>query len=115
MINVLYQSREFTPVERYIMTLSPKMVMVKNLEDGTILPVDGIMEYEDVDEQTGEVTAMVAILSGNVGYVAQSQTFKRSLKDIQACMGEGVPFEIEKISGETKSGRQFVNCALHIS
>lgn len=113
MINVLFSSREITPVERYLMTLSPKLHMIKDVPDGTIIQVDAFIEFEDVDDTTGDATNMISILSGKEGYVAQSATFKRSLKDINDCM-QGQSFSIEKLSGETKAGRAYVNCALAI-
>lgn len=111
MVKVIEQSREITPQERYFMTISPKLTMIKDVEDGTIIPVDVWIVFQDINEETGETSELVGILSGNKGYVAQSQTFKRSLKDIQDCMGSE-PFKIEKLSGKTKAGRPYVNCAL---
>lgn len=115
MINVTYTSREFSEVETYLMTIAPSIKSMKDVADGTSIAVAGIMSFEDVDEQTGEVDIITSIITPeNVVYAFQSATFKRSLSDIANIM-HGKPFSVIKTSGVTKGGRDFINCELDIT
>lgn len=115
MINVTYTSREFSEVETYLMTIAPSIKSMKDVADGTSIAVAGIMSFEDVDEQTGEVDIITSIITPeNVVYAFQSATFKRSLSDIANIM-HGKPFSVIKTSGVSKGGRDFINCELDIT
>ena len=115
MITITNTSKDFTEIEQYLMTLDQGITSVKDLPDGEIITVAGYLEFEDVKETTGEVVKVLSIITPeNTCYACQSQTFKRSLKDIANIM-HGNEFAIEKISGKTKAGRDYINCKLHIA
>lgn len=115
MVTVTNKSREFSEVEIYLMTVSPSMISVKTLEDGTKINVRGILEFEEVKEDTGEVVNIVSIIDDEKNvYSFQSKTFKCSLNDI-AMICKDKPFTIIKTSGKTKAGRDFINCILDVS
>lgn len=115
MINVTYTSREFSEVETYLMTIAPSIKPMKDVADGTSIAVAGIMNFEDVDEETGEKDNITSIITPeNVVYAFQSTTFKRSLRNIANVM-HGKPFSVIKTSGVTKAGRGFINCELDIT
>lgn len=114
MINVKETSKEFTPVEQYLMTVSPGIITVKDVEDNAKIEVAGYMIFEDVKDDSDEVTELLSILTtDNRAYCCQSKTFKRSFLDIAKIMGEN-KFSIIKISGQTKAGRDFINCILDV-
>ena len=48
MINIKNMSRDFTEVEQYLMTISPAIVSMKDVEDGTSITVAGILNFEDI-------------------------------------------------------------------
>lgn len=115
MVTITNKSREFSEVEIYLMTVSPAMISVKTLEDGTKINVRGILEFEEVKEDTGEVVNIVSIIDDEKDvYSFQSKTFKRSLNDI-AMICKDKAFTIIKTSGKTKAGRDFINCILDVS
>lgn len=115
MINIKTMSREFTDVEKYLMTISPAIISMKDVADGTQITVAGILYFEDVKENTGEAVEVMSIITpDNEVYSCQSATFKRSVNDIATIMGDKV-FPIIKTSGKTKSGRDFINCVLDTS
>lgn len=115
MITITNTSRDFTEVEQYLMTLDPGITSIKDLADGEVITVAGYLEFEDEKENTGEVVKVMSIITPeNTCYACQSQTFKRSVKDIATIM-HGKEFSIEKISGKTKAGRDYINCKLHIA
>ena len=115
MVTVTNKSREFSEVEIYLMTVSPSMISVKTLEDGTKINVRGILEFEEVKEDTGEVVNIVSIIDDEKNvYSFKSKTFKRTLNDI-AKICKDKPFTIIKTSGKTKAGRDFINCILDVS
>ena len=118
MINIIseqeYNDMEYNEIEKYLMTISPAIVSMKNLPDGEKIPVKKYMIFEDVKENTGEAVEILSILtSDNKVYSAQSKTFKRSFNDITAIVGDQ-PFTIIKTSGKTKAGRDFINCILDV-
>ena len=113
MINII-SNQEYNVIEKYLMTVSPSIVSMKNLPDGEKIAVKKYMIFQDVNENTGEAVEILSILTpDNKVYSAQSATVKRSFNDIVSIMGDK-PFTIIKISGKTKSNRDFINCILDI-
>ncbi len=107
-------SRELTKVERYMLTLSPEIKTIQDITDNTVIKVSAFAEFDDVDEDTGEISHLLGILdeSGD-SYVTKSATFKRSFNDIADIFADdNESFSIRKISGTTKAGRPYVNCVL---
>lgn len=113
MITIKNETRNFTKVEEYLLTIAPTIKAVKTLEDGDILNVAGYLEFVDVKEDGTTSELMSIITTDNKVYSTQSVTFKRSIKDIETVM-EGFPFTVKKISGQSKAGRKYVDCVLDI-
>lgn len=112
MIEIKTVSREFTEVEQYLMTIAPSIHSLKDIEDGTHITVDGILEFTDIKENTGEAGDIMSIITPDKQvYCCQSATFKRSIRDISNIM-KGKQFTVIKTSGVTKAGRDFINCVL---
>lgn len=112
MVEIKTVSREFTEVEQYLMTIAPSIQSVKDVEDGTHITVDGVLEFTDIKENTGESVDVMSIITPDKRvYSCQSATFKRSIRDISNIM-KGKQFTVIKTSGVTKSGRDFINCVL---
>ena len=111
MIKITEKSREFTKVEQYLMTVAPSIISMKDVEDGTKITVNGVMEFTDIKEDGSEIEIMSVITPDKAVYSCQSSTFKRSIHDIMAIM-DGEAFTVVKTSGETKGGRDFINCFL---
>lgn len=112
MIKVTNQTKEFTSIEKYLMTTAPTIKTVKTLEDGGVINVAGYIEFVDEKEDGTTVEIMSIITTDKAVYSTQSVTFKRSIKDIEAIMQ--FPFPVKKISGQSKAGRKFVDCVLDI-
>lgn len=114
MINIKNMSRDFTEVEQYLMTIAPSIVSVKDVPDGEHITVAGIMMFEDIKEDSGEVVEVMSIITPEKKvYSCQSATFKRSINDITTIM-KGKPFTVIKTSGKTKNNRDYVNCVLDV-
>lgn len=114
MINIKEMSREFNEVEQYLMTISPSINSLKDVEDGEHITVDGILVFEDVKEVTGEtVTIMSIITPDKKVYSCQSASFKRSINDIANIMKDKT-FTVIKTSGKTKNNRDYINCVLDV-
>ena len=115
MIEITSMSQEFDSIDKYLLTVSPTIKTIKELDDGFKIPVVGFLEFTDVKEATGEEVEILSIMTPDKEvYSCQSKTFKRSFKDIFNVM-EGKPFTIIKTSGINRSGRPFVNCILDVS
>lgn len=113
MINII-SNQEYNEIEKYLMTISPAIESMKNLLDGEKIQVKKYMIFQDVKEKTDETVEILSILTpDNKVYSAQSETVKRSFKDIVNIMGDK-PFTIIKTSGKTKAGRDFINCILDV-
>lgn len=111
-IRIYDTSKEFTEVEQYLMTKSPAIISMKDVEDDTSIIVDGILNFED-EKDNGEVVEIMSIITPDSKvYSCQSKTFKRSIIDIANIM-HGKPFPIKKISGKTKAGRDYIDCILN--
>lgn len=114
MVEIKEMSREFTKVEKYLMTTAPDIEPLKNIDDGESIPVDGYIIFDNIKDN-GDVQEIVSIITSDKKvYAGQSATFKQSLKDIENVM-DGEKFSIIKISGKTKAGRDYINCTLDAS
>lgn len=114
MITIKEQSRDFSAVEQYLMTLDNGITSMKDVADNTSIPVTGYIIFED-EKENGEVIEILSIITDTKDvYCCQSATFKRSVKDIAGIM-KGEPFSVIKVSGKTKAGRDFINCALDVN
>lgn len=112
MITITNTTKEFTPIEKYLMTTAPSIKTVKTLQDGDVINVAGYLEFVDEKDDGTTAELMSIITTDNTVYSTQSATFKRSIKDIAAFML--FPFPVKKISGQSKAGRNFVDCVLDI-
>lgn len=115
MKEIIEKTREFTRKELYQLTMSPEQVLLKNIKDGTVISAKDYIMYKDTKEN-GEETELLSFFGAADGgdvevYVTQSKTFKRSFKDIfDLCDGDA--FEVKKITGQSKNGRQYVDCVM---
>ena len=112
MITITNTTKEFTSIEKYLMTTAPTIKTVKTLQDGDVINVAGYLEFVDEKEDGTTAELMSIITTDNAVYSTQSKTFKRSIKDIESIMQ--FPFPVKKISGQSKAGRNFVDCVLDI-
>lgn len=112
MITITNTTKEFTAIEKYLMTTAPTIKSVKTLQDGDVINVAGYLEFVDEKDDGTTAELMSIITTDNNVYSTQSATFKRSIKDIEDIMK--FPFPVKKISGQSKAGRNFVDCVLDI-
>lgn len=112
MIEVTNQTKEFTGIEKYLMTTAPTIKTVKTLQDGDVINVAGYIEFIDEKEDGTTAELMSIITTDKAVYSTQSVTFKRSIKNIETVMQ--FPFPVKKISGQSKAGRNYVDCVLDI-
>lgn len=115
MIITSKSSESFTKAELYRMTKSPSIVSVKTVADGTTMTPIGWLTFDD-ENNKGEVSHMLSIIGigeddQETVWGCQSQTFKNSFIDLWELF-KGETFKIKKLSGETKAGREYVNCDL---
>lgn len=108
-------SENFTKSELYRMTKSPSIVSVKTVADGTTMSPIGWLTFDD-ENNKGEVSHMLSIIGvgeddQEVVWSCQSQTFKDNFMDLWELF-KGDNFKIKKLSGQTKAGREYVNCDL---
>ena len=112
-ITINTQSRDFTEVEQYLMTLDKGIKSFKDVEDNTIIPVAGYLTFTDEKENGDSVDILSLITPDNEVFTCQSATFKRSFDNITNIM-HGKQFSVIKISGTTKNGRSYIDCALDV-
>ena len=112
MITITNTTKEFTAIEKYLMTTAPTIKTVKTLQDGDVINVAGYLEFVDEKDDGTTAELMSIITTDKNVYSTQSATFKRSIKDIETIMQ--FPFPVKKISGQSKAGRKFVDCVLDI-
>lgn len=115
MIITSKSSESFTKAELYRMTKSPSIVSVKTVADGTIMAPIGWLTFDDENDK-GEVSHMLSIIGlgeddQEVVWSCQSQTFKDNFMDLWELFKED-SFKIMKLSGQSKAGREYVNCDL---
>lgn len=112
-ITINTQSRDFTEVEQYLMTLDRGIKSLKDVEDNTSIAVAGYLTFTDEKENGDSVDILSIITPDNEVFSCQSATFKRSFDNIAIIM-HGKQFSVIKISGTTKNGRPYIDCALDV-
>lgn len=113
-ITITNTSRELTEVEQYLMTMDAGITSMKDVADGTTIPVDAYIEYKDTKNDGTEAELLSIITVDGKVYSTQSATFKSSLKSIHELMN-GKPYAVIKRSGVTNAGRPFVDCGLDVN
>lgn len=110
-MRVVKASKELTKFEQYMLTVDKGAESMKDVPDGTSIPVAVWCTYED-EKEDGTLNEITAIMdeSGKV-YAFQSATFRKSLENIHEVFG-GELYSIIKESGKTKAGREFIDCRL---
>ena len=107
------KSREFTEVEQYLMTLDRGIKSLKDVEDKTSIPVAGYITFTDEKNNGDSVDILSIITPDNKVFSCQSATFKRSFDNIVNIMHDK-QFSVIKVSGTTKAGRPYIDCALDV-
>lgn len=101
----------------YDLIESPAIVSLKNVENKGLICVGSWIEYRTVDNSGNEITC-ISVQDANTGDVfsGQSATFREAFEDIVDRVSdmEEVPdmFFIEVIHRTSKSGRDYLICAL---
>lgn len=118
-MTILETSRDFTAKEIYNMTQDKAVISVKNVPTNSILHVNGYIVFEDTNNDEDIIDILSIIGANDNGEVevwaCQSETFKRSFMDIVEIITQyGMKIEdgvdIQKLEGESKSGRSYVDC-----
>ena len=112
-ITINTQSKDFTEVEQYLMTLDRSIKSLKLVEDNTSIPVAGYLTFTDEKDNGDSVDILSIITPDNEVFSCQSATFQRSFDNITNIM-HGKQFSIIKVSGTTKAGRPYIDCALDV-
>lgn len=118
-MEIIETSRDFTAKEIYNMTQDKAVISVKNVPTDSILHANGYVLFEDTNKD-GETSEILSIIGANADgevevWACQSATFKRSFMDIvdivkQSGMNLEDGIDIQKLDGESKSGRAYVDC-----
>lgn len=112
-ITINTQSKDFTEVEQYLMTLDRNIKSLKDVEDNTAISVAGYLTFTDEKENGDSVDILSIITPDNEVFSCQSATFKRSFNNIANIMHDKA-FSVIKLSGVTKAGRPYIDCALNL-
>lgn len=112
-ITINTQSRDFTEVEQYLMTIDRGIKSLKDVEDNTSIPVAGYLTFTDEKENGDNVDILSIITPDNEVFSCQSPTFKRSFDNITNIM-HGKQFSIIKVSSTSKNGRPYIDCSLDV-
>ena len=113
MVNIKISSKELSKVEAYMLTASNQGTSMKDVPDNAEIQVKIWALMDRTNDDTGEEMELLSIFDGHSVYVTQSKTFLKSFKEISLIMGDD-GYKIRKISGTTRSGREYIDCQLVI-
>ena len=114
---IIKKSGEINAYDEYDLLESPAIVSLKNIEHKSIICVGLWIDYITKDKDGHEIEC-ISIQDANTGeaYSGQSTTFRDSFSDIVNRVKSMNPvpenFFIEVLHNTSKSGREFINCAL---
>lgn len=114
---IINSSSTLDTYTEYDLIESPAIVSLKNVENKGIICVGSWVKFRTIDNSGNEITCM-SVQDANTGEVfsGQSATFRESFEDVIDRISdmEEVPdmFFIEVLHRTSKSGREYLNCAL---
>lgn len=114
---IINKSGEINSYDEYDLLESPAIDSLKNIPDKYIICVGLWIDYLTKDKDGREIEC-ISIQDANTGntYSGQSETFRKSFSHIVERVGNMSPvpdnFFIEVLHNTSKSGRDFINCAL---
>ena len=114
---IIKKSREIDSYDEYDLLESPAIDSLKSIPDKYIICVGLWIDYLTKDKDGREIEC-ISIQDANTGntYSGQSETFRNSFSDIVERVSDMNPvpenFFIEVLKCTSKSGRDFINCAL---
>jgi hypothetical protein len=114
---IIKKSGEINAYDEYDLLESPAIVSLKNIAHKTIICVGLWIDYLTKDKDGLEIEC-ISIQDANTGeaYSGQSKTFRDSFSGIVNRVKSMNPvpenFFIEVLHNTSKSGREFINCAL---
>lgn len=114
---IIKKSGEINAYDEYDLLESPAIVSLKNIANKSIICVGLWIDYLTKDKNGIEIEC-ISIQDVNTGetYSGQSQTFRESFSYIVDRVKSMNPvpenFFIEVLHNTSKSGREFINCAL---
>lgn len=114
---IIKKSGEINAYDEYDLLESPAIVSLKNIPHRCIVCVGLWVDYLTKDKYGNEIEC-ISIQDSNTGevYSGQSQTFRDSFSYIVNRVKSMNPvpenFFIEVLHNTSKSGREFINCAL---
>lgn len=114
---IIKKSREINEYDEYDLMESPVIVSLKNIPHRFIVCVGLWIDYITKDKNGNEIEC-ISIQDANTGetYSGQSTTFRESFLYIVNRVKRMNPvpenFFIEVLHNTSKSGREFINCAL---
>lgn len=114
---IIKSSGNLDAYSEYDLIESPAIVSLKNVENKGLICVGAWVKYLTLDNGGDEITC-ISVQDANTGEVfsGQSTTFHESFEDIVDRVSdmEEVPdmFFIEVLHRTSKSGRDYLNCAL---
>lgn len=110
MATIIKSNKELTKRESYKLTLDPSIKKMKDFI-GVQIDVAAYCLYKDVYKDGKEVEVLSIMDKDGSVCATNSATFKRDFMNIVDLM-DGEDYKIEVISGQSKSGREFVTCSL---
>ena len=114
---IINKSGEINSYDEYSLLESPAIVSLKEIPHKSIICVGLWIDYLTKDKDGREIEC-ISIQDANTGdaYSGQSETFRESFLSIVDRVGNMNPvpenFFIEVLHNTSKSGRDFINCAL---
>ena len=114
---IINKSGEINSYDEYDLLESPAIVSLKSIAHKSIICVGLWIDYLTKDKDGREIEC-ISIQDANTGdtYSGQSETFRNSFSDILDRVSHMNPvpenFFIEVLQNTSKSGRDFINCAL---
>lgn len=114
---IIKKSRELDSYDEYDLMESPSINSLKSIPDKSIISVRMWIDYITKDKDGREIEC-ISIQDENTGetFSGQSKTFRESFLSIVERVSDLNPvpenFFIEVLHSTSKSGRDFINCAL---
>lgn len=109
-MKIIKTSREdLSKKELYFLITDPQIQKMSDLED-TEICVKDFVEYEDVNNTTGEIYTVISIATDLGTFATNSKTFIECFERIVECFGSDFN-TIKVFKATSNKGRKFLQCS----
>lgn len=107
-MEIIEQSKDYTKKEMYNLTIANTTITLKEIPDEEHLIVRGYIRWKN-----DEGLELLSLDTDKGAVVTQSPSFTLSFNRIWDFFSDTLPINIQKVTGTSKNGREYMDCIIY--